>query len=324
MFFKKKILFIAPEFYSYHSEIIDAFNRLGAEVFFHSEMNQSLLYKISNKLSSFFKRYLENKHFKKLLNIPNAFDYVFVIRGAYFSVSRLESLKLKFQESKFILYQWDSYEQNDFREIIPYFDSVITFDRADSLELSIDYIPLFFTPAYSNTDAASETKCFDLVFVGAYHSDRLELVKLLDLFFRNNKLVFLSHLYISKLALIYRVLKGEIRLSDVRFFKTYKIPISKIVSYYNNSKSVLDVELTIQTGLSVRTFEVLASGSKLITTNPNIMCEPFFEQKNILVIDRGNVQIPLDFFVSSSDIVDFDEYSVDNWLRKIFSLSVIN
>lgn len=317
------VLFIAPEFYNYHHELIRSMSKLGANVTFISEMNQSISYRLLQKFSGKLKRYFENKHINKILSVSKNqdFDAIFIIRGGYLTPDIMRKLRLNNKDAVFYMYQWDSYRQNDYRSIIPFFDVVSTFDKDDAAELNLDYQPLFYTDIYKNIAHSKEEKEYDLVFYGAYHSDRLTIVKYFDDCFKKNGLVFKSHLYIKKIPLLVRLLKREIRFNDLAYFRTYSVSAEEISQSYAKTKAVLDVELSIQSGLSIRTFEVLGSGVKLVTTNKNISNESFYNPTQIRVINRNAIEINLPFFALNDNQIDVTRYHVDNWLERIFALT---
>lgn len=317
------VLFIAPEFYNYHNELVYTMTKLGANVTFFSEMEQSVAYRLLQKLSKKLKNRFEKNHINKLLleSKKKTFDAVLVIRGAYFTPSIMAELKDNIKSATFYMYQWDSYRQNDYREILPFFDVVSTFDCDDAEELNLNYQPLFYTDTYQKIAISEEEKIYDLVFYGAYHSDRLLIVKYFHQLFRDNGLIFKSHLYIKKIPLLFKLLKGEIKFKDLKFFKTYAVSSEDISDSYKKSEAVLDIELSIQSGLSMRTFEVLGSGIKLVTTNSNIVNEDFYNSAQIKVIDRSAINIDLAFFSSPTDKIDFTKYHLDAWLERMFALT---
>ncbi|TMS92563.1 hypothetical protein CWB58_13670 [Pseudoalteromonas sp. S201] len=314
-----KVLLIAPEFYTYHNELLKAFNKISDQVVFYSEMKQTILYRLSCRLSKSLKIKLEKQHTQKLLKLSKngGFEAVFIVRGACLTSDVLSELKKNISNATFYLYQWDSYQQNDYRPIISFFDSVSTFDSQDAEELKLKYEPLFYSDVYRDISEANDYKPYDLVFYGAYHSDRLTVIKHFEKLLSEAGLVFKSHLYIKKIPLLFRLLKREISFSDLRFFKTYSVSASEIAHNYAKTKAVLDIELSIQSGLSIRTFEVLGSGVKLITTNVNIIKETFYNSEQIMVIDRNNINANLSFFTSSSKDCDIAFYHIDTWLQRI-------
>jgi hypothetical protein len=48
---------------------------------------------------------------------------------------------------------------------------------------------------------------------------------------------------------------------------------------------VIDIVQRGQSGLTMRAIEALAAGKKIITNNKNIINEPFYNNKNIMIID---------------------------------------
>lgn len=318
---KKRVLFIAPQFYNYHEEIKKSFERLGFIVTFIPEMEQSILYRIYNKLSNKNKNRLEKLHLNKISNLTkeHVFDFVYVIRGGYFDSNTINRMRVNLPEAKFIMYQWDSYKQNDYRELISSFDKISTFDIMDSRDLLINYEPLFYTEIYKSKYLKKEKKEYDLVFFGAYHSDRLNIIKYFHSVMKKEGLIFKPHLYIRKLSLIFRLITGEIKIQDLKFFKTFSVKPEEIARVYSKSSAVLDIELSIQSGLSMRTFEVLGSGAKLITTNVNIKQEDFYVPSAISVIDRKNPSVESGFFTNIQKTVIMDNYHIDRWLSRQLS-----
>ena len=70
----------------------------------------------------------------------------------------------------------------------------------------------------------------------------------------------------------------------------------------------------------MRTFEVLGSGRKLITTNKNIIKEPFYDEEYIYVLDPQKPLINKKFFDNDYKNIPkvIDNYHIDNWVHNIF------
>jgi hypothetical protein len=61
----------------------------------------------------------------------------------------------------------------------------------------------------------------------------------------------------------------------------------------------------------MRTFETLGAGKKLITTNKNILNEPFYNPEYISVINPKNLKINVDFIKNEpKDKINVDNYSL--------------
>lgn len=106
-------------------------------------------------------------------------------------------------------------------------------------------------------------------------------------------------------------------------FRSKKISNNKLLEYYQTTDVILDLVQGDQTGLSFRVFEAMALQKKLITDNPAIKNYNFYNTNNILVIDKKNPVIPLEFLESKYEsILDeiYNQYTIDSWVKNIFSL----
>ena len=328
MIFKnKRILLISPEFYDYHIDIMHELTSQGGNVDFYPEMKQSILFRIMQKTSSLISAYLERKHVNFLLkNLKkDSYDIVFVIRGGYFNQVSMEILRKKLPSAFFVMYQWDSIKQNNYLPLVKYFDTVKTFDMNDAEHHHLEYLPLFFTEKYKQLSKLEKDHKYDLVFYGAYHSDRLEIIKEIYRQAENIGLTFKCHLYITKLALLRLFSAGVIKYQDLHFFKTYSVSAHKIINSYRLTKAVLDIELSIQSGLTIRTFEVLGSNLKLLTTNQNIKNESFFDKDRVMILNRNNIKITQDFF-NAPVVADerYDKFYIANWLQSVMKIKENN
>ncbi|OHE00545.1 MAG: hypothetical protein A2W82_07070 [Sulfurimonas sp. RIFCSPLOWO2_12_36_12] len=317
----KRVLFIAPKFYNYHQHIIDFMESKNANVTFYSEDIYTALYRILNKIFPFLAKYLKQKYVDEMLHgiTENLYDFVFVIRGGVLSPLVMDKLKQKLPNAKFIMYQWDSNKQSQYEDIIKYFDVIKTFDKQDAYNFNIEYLPLYYSKEYESLKHHKSEKLYDITFFGAYHSDRLTIIRFIEEFCTLNHLEFKYHLYITKMGLFRLFCLGIIKIKDIKYLKTYTVGMEEILNVYKHSLSVLDIELNIQNGLTMRTFEALGSGLKLITTNKNIINEPFYNEQNIIILDRNNFDISFDFFKNSfCDDENIKQYTFENWFYNLF------
>lgn len=322
----KNILFIAPKFYTYHQDIINYMESNGASVTFFAEDIYTPLYRFSNKIFPKIATKIEDKYRDTILNSvkQNSFDIVFVIRGGILSPLMMNKIKDILLHTKYIMYQWDSNNQSNYKNIIKYFDVVKTFDKKDAHAFNIEYLPLFYSKEYEKIKSLKSEKRYDIVFYGAYHSDRLEIVKFVEKYCLDNNLTFKYHLYITKMGLFRLILKGVIKLKDLKYLKTFTVDTKEILDVYHYSFSVLDIELNIQNGLTMRTFETLGSGLKLITTNKNIASEEIYNEKNIMILNRENLDFDLGFFKNPFDSdKSLQKYRFENWFNNLFKEGTI-
>ena len=94
----------------------------------------------------------------------------------------------------------------------------------------------------------------------------------------------------------------------------------KNIEIEDTSKVILDIQHPAQTGLTMRTIEMIGLKKKIITTNQDIVHYDFYRPENIQVIDRKNAIIDKTFFdkeyVEISRSI-YEKYSIRNWVLEI-------
>lgn len=318
----KKILLISPRFNNYGEIIKTSFEKHGAKVHLYSE-NMNYIFSKLRYLSRSLNDFIQDKLLKKIINdIDEHYDLLIVIKGEFLDSHFFDSLSRKSSFGKKVLYQWDSVTNNpNCLNISSYFDVVATFDRNDSLQFGFTYFPLFFSN-YFNADSTG-TKKYDLFFIGAFHSERhLELLRVKSFADKNN-LTFCCKLYINFFTFIYRKLFdssfSNVRLSDV-IFKTISLKgVAKLIS---ESDYIVDIAHKHQSGLTIRTFEALGSGKKLITNNKSIKHEVFYNNEKIFLLSdilEGNKFDNKPETHTNTDC-NILPYSVDLWVIRLILL----
>ena len=92
----------------------------------------------------------------------------------------------------------------------------------------------------------------------------------------------------------------------------------------SQTRIIIDMELSNQSGLTMRTIETHGMRKKLITTNPNIKEYDFYNENNILVVDRNNPVVNSDFVSNEYEILPdelYNKYSLSNWIKVIFQVN---
>ena len=320
----KKVLFIGYYYYDYHVHIQKALRQAGAELDFYALMNRNLWYLISRQVSyKWFSSYNELQASNILKSVSGKkYDYVFVTLGFQLPVWFYQKLKIQNSDAIFINYTWDSVRETEHRntimDILPYFDKCYSFDRSDCEGYGIQsYLPLFFIDDYANLIVKKENPLYDILFIGSLCTEiRYYAIRKLDKFCTKNRLNFFYYLRASLRFYFSRILRGKI----TRKIHFKSIKHSDILKYYATTNVVIDLAGHTQSGLTMRTFEVLGAGKKLITTNSNIKHEDFFDQEYISIIDIQNPTIDVDF-VKKKIIkkIDMTRYSIHAWLKNLFS-----
>jgi hypothetical protein len=329
----KKILLFAPNFFGYDKEIKKKLEERGAKVDLYDERPSSnvfikaIIRIYKNLLNIYIWKYFENICKK---NSSKDYDFIVVIKGEVFNISIVEKLKNAFSKAKLILYLWDSINNYDnIKQCLHLFDNTLTFDQNDSNEISsLKFRPLFFIDDYGEVEplnADSNKFKYDLLFIGTVHSDRWSFLKKIREQASKYNLKIYYYLYVqSPLVFIVRKIFDKrfrsIPISNVWFKSISKEQIVKLTT---ESKAVLDIQHSKQSGLTMRTLEVFGAKRKLITTNSDIKNYDLFTIKNIKLIDRFKPQINFEFLKDdyiplSSDI--YYKYSIDGWIDELFDL----
>lgn len=326
----KKILFITTQFFGYEREIIKVLKNYGAEikVYYDDPVSYTRIKFLKNwisrrtrtKVNRFYRAYILRKtaHLKC--------DYIFFLKGSIMSEPFMETLHRHHPHALFIQYQWDSLENFNYERFIKYFDLNFTFDPSDGGRVpSLKYLPTFALDEFFDLSKKRQTarQNIDISFVGSNHSDRLKIVRSLRRTLNKYKIkhkfyVYLPVLVSIKSVLFTRKMKPEELMLTSLSRKKYKALLLK-------SRYVLDLPSPKQAGISLRSYEALASGCGLLTTSKTIAREPFFSNGNVFVIDPDMLEESIPALInqnnSGHELLSFEEYSLSSWVRKIFTIA---
>ncbi len=309
---ENKIIFIAPRYFNYHNIIVDALEKKGFSVDFLEDKNSGLIYNLSRKSSFLTKRYLDNYRKEVISKLEaTSYDIMIVIGGKTLDSDFWKFINKTYNFKK-VLYQWDSVRNFDYRGMIASFDSVKTFDSEDAKELEIGYLPLF----YKEEPKKTVVEDLDLMFVGIWHSDRLEILNEIAKYADASNLKYIFKVYHPWYVYLYMVYVKK-TLKNSPFFIHQPIPLEETISYYDRAKCIVDINHPGQSGMTMRTIETIGMGKKLITTNSFIKTECFFDPNMIQVIDRKNIQINSDFFSFHNAYENIDMLEINNWVTEL-------
>jgi len=325
----KRILLFAPPFFHYDLEVKKKLRSYGAIVDLYDERPSSNIFIkaiiriYSKSLSTYAARY-----FNRIIarNKNKNYDIIFIIKGEVITQQIISKLRSSFPKAKLLLYLWDSIRNyKEIKSCLPLFDRTLTFDINDSLEIeSLIFRPLFYIDDYKECALETSSKNIDLLFVGTVHSDRWQFLKDIKTQAESRKLNVYYYLYIQSPIIFFVRKIFDRRLSslpykDARFQALSK---EKIIELIKNTKVVVDIQHPKQTGLTMRTIEIIGARRKLLTTNHTIGNYDFFSEDNIAIIDRKNPVLNFDFWSAKhTDLPDdiYDKYSIDGWMDDVFS-----
>lgn len=325
----KSILFFCPTFFDYEKEIKKNLEKLGATViWFDDRPSNDFFSKVILRLNKNFISSKIEKYYESILNDlierGQSVDYVFFLNPESINLRSIKKIKRQYSQAEFILYMWDSLKnRRKTHELLPFFDKKFTFDAQDVKPYSMILRPLFFIDTYKSEIISP---VYDLLFIGTAHTDRYKFVKKIIAATNSAKLVVYPYFFMSSkiLFIAKKIVDSDFRqvvYKDILFKSLKHCDVSNLIAH---SSAVLDINHPKQSGLTMRTFETMGSQRKLITTNSDVKNYDFYQESNILVIDRKNPVIDMEFFkkpfVPYSESV-LNKYSIEGWLRTIFNLS---
>lgn len=325
----KSIILISTSYFGYYQHISSELVKKGANVTTFVDnpldfiklkvLNLSIFRKIIGKyIIQVYNSYIIRKVKSKKV------DYILVVRGDNLSVNFLQKLK-NISDAKLIMYQWDSIKNFDYLNFVSYFDKVCSFDPVDCKNYDFEYIQLFalksFDGLYKNRSYPIK---YDFLLMGFNHSIRYRVAqKISDYCIENNKKCKIL-LYNPPILFIIAELKkhgiSKFLKKVVHFNKHYSFITFRSVStnqwqnLLQSSSHVIDLPHPEQNGLTMRTFETLASGNYLYTTNKQLLNEPFYTKEAMGFFNEDNIQLP-----EHSEFVDMNKYFLDSWVDRIFS-----
>lgn len=322
----KKILFLSANFFGYEKAIVKRLSELGAEVDFYNERpSDSILSKgIIRVKSDLYQRKID-QYYQKILNVVSStkYDFFLLIKGETIPFFFLEKFKMRNPEAKMIFYSYDAAsEYPKFLKLYSYFDVNFTFEPSDALTHNVHFRPLFFLSDYKISEHKDKAK-FDLTFIGTAHTDRYLIGEKVRE--RCDKLQLKSYFYYyapSRAAFaLKKVFDKNLKSFNIKRLNFKKLTHFEISAIYEDSVAVLDINKPYQNGLTMRTFEALASGKKLLTTNSDIKNYLFYDAANVMIIDRNNPDIDPLFFESpfkKPDAEILQKMSLDSWIECLF------
>lgn len=294
MLYNKSILLIAPCFHDYHDRIVQALEVRGASVVFFPERDYSIWFKLVNNLANRWLDALQAAHYQNILKkiAGRRFDYLFVVRGYKITPEFISGFRDLNPGATTLMYQWDSNKTNPYAAVLPFFDRAYSFDFHDCDELGLQYVPLFYTDDIIRMRESFPQQCpYDFFFMGTYIPERYKALVQFKEYLNNLKNFTLkSYIYVPWTRLLKLRLKG-IRL-DPSIVTTRHLPRTEYLDMLSQSKVVVDVSNRFQTGLAMRVIEALAMHKKILTDNPHITREPFFQSGNICLFDAAHPSFP--------------------------------
>lgn len=321
----KKLLLIAPGFFGYANEIRKNLEQKGFEVWQYDQLPAvDNITKALFRLTPWLVRSRADEYYDRIASelSGHAISHVLVIKGEALSVRSIRKLRSVFKEAKFVLYFWDSYlnmPKDSFCKV-SLFDRAFTFDPDDAkLDTRLAYRPLFYLNEY--LDLPREPLTTDVLFVGTAHTDRYAIISKLSksippgLNFK--KVMYLPSRWIFRIRKIFDPSFWKSKSTEFIFVSVAKSEMLRLIA---QSRIIVDIERSVQHGLTMRTIEMLGAGKKMISTNTNVTSCDFYNPSNIAVIDRNDPVLNEQFlsaeYVKPTPSV-LESYSLSAWVKEV-------
>lgn len=321
---KKKLLFIAPDYYGFNEVIFEGLNNYTeyeCQMVISAKTKKYEYKNLFEKLENFLSKTFFNKNLKdqrkrdiivKEINRHNYYDIILVNRPDILDEGLFNLLESK--GGKKIVVFWDSFAKiKDQEKTLCHFDIKYSFDIDDCEKYNLKKINNF----YFNEELNDIDPKYEVIYLGTYDKRFTDLEKIIK---------YLNEKGISNTSFIYHPKDFELKDDFVENIIKLPsiIPFKESFKISNFGKIILDLAHDNQSGLSFRPFESLGNRKKLITTNKFIKKYDFYNPNNIFVIeDIENIIIPSSFFespyVELSDEI-YEKYSFNNWIKTITTI----
>lgn len=321
----KKILFFSPPFFSYPSVIQVGLRRVFETVTYFKTVPTSCLYKIGCYLetylsSTLLKRKLCKDLFndiKKQMEQDNIdYDYIFVIKGSCIPNDFYVYLKSKYPNAKFVQYIWDDICNDPHApETFKFYDAVFSYNEKDCIRYGIKFRPFFFSERYESN---IKVRKYDVSCIMSFSEDR---IRFLNKFFKScadiqNKFILIKGSFL--LRIINKSKTGKLG----QYITSNGLNYNQMMEILQESKCLVDVQHPMQDGLTTRAFEALATRTKMITTNANVMEYDFYDPINIAVVSRDNPVVDTSWLNDTYKDVDFkiiNKYTLSAFISDILN-----
>lgn len=256
------------------------------------------------------------KSLKKLVH--KNFEYCLVIRGDLvpeFVIQHARSISRKMVD-----FQLDGLSVSgkilDYKK---YFDGIFVFDPDDVKkhpDTSLQFLPNCY---FGELDFSFSSE-IDLLYIGQYLAERNKQLKNLHQYLEERQVSYSSHtsLYQGRdFAPLHP------RILQHKKSTTYQ----ENLNYVKKSKIIIDFKRDEHHGLSLRFFEAMQYGKKIITDNSSVKNYDFYNPNNIFVTDFVHLDGILEFIQRPYHPLPetvIEQYGFKNWIKEILGKSTNN
>jgi hypothetical protein len=311
------ILLIALHYHDYPQAIADEFRALGHEVRVHDIQPRDLVMKALRVAAPrIWQKRLDRAH-RAILDAERGkeTELVLFIQAHQMRHELIVEFRRTFPAARFALYNWDSLSNHDYLDRASLFDTVQTFDPADAREHGFLYLPLFASRRFQNVPNRM-TDPRSVYFVGnIVNPNRYRALDAFRAYCAAEDIDFSVYMACSP------VVRSWLRREGIRAtgLASGSIAVTEFDRMLQTSNAVFDFANHEQTGYTMRIFENLCAGKKIITNNERIAHEPFYSPDRVLVIDSQDYR-PVKKFLGlplANPTATFPAYQIQAFARHL-------
>lgn len=323
---KKRLLYIGVGFRNYDELIVNELSKRYNVVYINSkeyDMQHKVLYKLLRKRGKkIYDKLCAHYILKRIQEASINIDRLFVIKGEHLNREQLDYIKTHNKIEKSVLYLWDKwYAHKNIDVMSLFFNDIYSFDTKDCEDRGLKLRPLFY---FKDQIIVGQTKTIDVSFVGNDHTGRYELLKRVKNICKRNGFSYKFCLLIGKIEYTkftrFPLLKSKYSREDAEMFSESGISYEEYVKIISSSKVVVDMQYEGQTGLTMRTVESLAMGTRLITTNESIAHYKDIAPETYFIINSNTCDNDIISFISGghNNVFELPEkYECGNALKEM-------
>lgn len=317
--FQKKCLLITPKSFYFYSEYLrKTLSLYNYEVTVsNDEYPENTLGKIMGKLKiPILLKTTQKRFLQEFLN-GKSYDLVLIIKGRGMSPSLLQ--QIKDVSSKVIGYSFDSFNYHKAPlKWLNYVDKFYTFDYKDSENHNIPIVELFSSMPENKTQ---KTFSYQISAIVRNHSDRLEYInKVLSNLNNESKFIFI---YEQNLVTFFQnfIKSPRLYIKYWKFISFKSLPYPEYIRVLKESNFTIDFAHPAQSGITIRCFEALASQTKIITNNPFVTKNKYFNENNSIIFkkDADSTQLQERFYKLETKIPEKHSRTINNFIEELIT-----
>ncbi|MEO0359186.1 MAG: hypothetical protein AAF386_13025, partial [Pseudomonadota bacterium] len=294
---KRRVLLITPSTFGYENRIEAALRDAGHVVDRIDErFGNDFVSKVAIRLG--LARYVPGRlmaHVHKIINQAQALqaDTILLLDPETLQGPELEQIMAAVPQAELIIYTWDCAARKPIsRQMLDLAAAAYSFDPVDCVQTrDLRHLPLFHTHD-TFPDQTDADLIYDFSFIGTARVNRLLMLRRLEKILLRQGQPYFFYLYTQSLyhQLVYRILGWIVGFQSP--ISRSAVPYSDYLKTIAQTRCVVDIEFADQSGLTMRTFEVVFAGKGILTTNPTLEGYDFYDPARMKIMVPGQTDLP--------------------------------